>query len=415
MYAIVESWHVHRLCKAGLQGALGAVHALGDRARGIQAVADVLQVARHVGAALHALLGYLVAYRPHHDARMVAVGQHEVLHILVAPLLEEAGVAVLALRIDPHVERFGHDHHAQRVAHLHLHLARHVVSRAYGVAAHVLENLYLAYECGLVDGGAQWSQVVVQADALELARHAVEPETAIGTDADGAQTYFFLDFIDSFAIVHQLYAQPVERRLFGRPQLRFLDFHRGACLPVFVNIVVRRGYGLSLFVEQAHFDAQWAAVAARLTGLSSTFLLAACLDGFRRHLHLSLLAVDGECAEIGAPAVEALLAREHQRHRAVQSGTGIPARTLLNVLQVYLQQVVHGHGTGRRGSGLDIWCDVHAESVVAVSPVAGLLAVDGHRRLSHGTVEHQLGMPVEAGGDGQRALVVAAAYPGQRA
>ena len=113
MHAVVEARHVHHLGKAATQCLLGTVHALGHGARGIQPVADVLQSACNGGAVLAALFGNLVAYRPHHDRRVVAVGPHQRLHVAVAPFLEETGIAVLALGVDPHVERLGHDHHAQ--------------------------------------------------------------------------------------------------------------------------------------------------------------------------------------------------------------------------------------------------------------------------------------------------------------
>ena len=35
---------------------------------------------------------------------MVAIGQYKIGDVLVGPLTEEAGVAILALRIDPHIE-----------------------------------------------------------------------------------------------------------------------------------------------------------------------------------------------------------------------------------------------------------------------------------------------------------------------
>ena len=137
---------------------------------------ESLQTDAELTAHLAALLGNLVADGPHDDAGVVAVGYDEVGDVTVGPLVEEACVAVLALRVAPHVERLGHDHHAQRVADVHLHLARHVVSRADGVAAHVLQNLDLADERGLVDGGTEGTEVMVQTDSAQLARLAVQLE-----------------------------------------------------------------------------------------------------------------------------------------------------------------------------------------------------------------------------------------------
>ena len=167
--AVVHARHFGHLGKARVQGVVYAVHAVGDGARLVVKAYLLLQVAQHLGPVLHALFGYFVAHAPHHDAGVQAVGLDEVLDVAVAPLPEEAGVAVLALWIDPHVEALGHDHHAERVAQVHLHLRGHVVGRADGIAAHGLQQLDLADEGGFVDGGTQEAEVVVQTDTLDFA------------------------------------------------------------------------------------------------------------------------------------------------------------------------------------------------------------------------------------------------------
>ena len=88
------------------------VEALGDGARGVELVAERLQPSGYFEALFAALFRDLVAYRPHDDRGVVAVGEDEVGDILISPVVEEAGVAVFALGIDPHVEALGHDHHA---------------------------------------------------------------------------------------------------------------------------------------------------------------------------------------------------------------------------------------------------------------------------------------------------------------
>ena len=186
IHAVVKSWDVHHLCEARFQRVLGTVHALCDLSGRVEAMADVLQTSCDGDALLAPLFRYLVADGVHHQRGMVAVVAYEVLDVLVGPLVEEAGVAVLALRIAPHVEALGHDHHAQRVVDLHLHCRRHVVGRADGVAAHVFENLHLADERRLVDSGAERSEVVVEAYALELTAHAVELEAMLTREGDRA-------------------------------------------------------------------------------------------------------------------------------------------------------------------------------------------------------------------------------------
>ncbi len=120
--------------------------------------------------------------------RMVAVVLHQVGDILVAPLLEELGVAILALRINPHIEALCHYHHTEGIADFHLHGRRHVVGCTDGVATHLLHRLDLADEGRLVLCCSQWTEVVVQADALNFAGDAIELETIILGYRDGTDT-----------------------------------------------------------------------------------------------------------------------------------------------------------------------------------------------------------------------------------
>ena len=189
VHAVVEARHVHHLCEAAAQCLLSLVHALCHRTCGVEPVAEVLQVGSNLGTLLAPLLGNLVAYRPHHDTRVAAVGQHQIGDILVGPLTEKACVAVLALRIDPHVEALSHDHHTQRVTDVHLPLARHVMRGAYGVAAHGLHRLDLADKRGLVHGGTERTEIVVQTDTLQLARHTVQLEAAFLRDLHRADAH----------------------------------------------------------------------------------------------------------------------------------------------------------------------------------------------------------------------------------
>ena len=106
-----------------------------------------------------------------------------------------------------------------------------------------------------------------------------------------------------------------------------------------------------------------------------------------------------------APVVDARVLRiEDQRHGTVEAGTGIPARALLDILQIDLKEVL---------SHLHELRDIHTERVVAVGPATRHLAVDADHRLSHGTVKHQFGVTVEPLGNSDRAPVVSLTYPRQ--
>ena len=164
----------------------------------------VLQMASPVDTLIGIpLLRYLIAYRPHHYRGVVAMVEHEVGNVLVSPLLEEARIAVLALRIYPHIERLRHDHHTHRVAYLHLHGRRHVVGSTDGITSHILQYAYLADESRLVDGSAQRSEVVVQTNALNLSAHAIELEAPFLRDADGTQSDVDGLLVEYFALVPQ--------------------------------------------------------------------------------------------------------------------------------------------------------------------------------------------------------------------
>ena len=117
------------------------------------------------------------------------------------------------------------------------------------------------------------------------------------------------------------------------------------------------------------------------------------------------LAVGDVCStHKDAPVVKAFLTAHDERDGTIDACARIPARAFLDVLQVHLQQVV---------ARLHIRCQVHAEGVIAVGPVACLVAVEPYGRFRHSTVEQQLGM-FRSGRDGDGAAVVTFANPGQR-
>ena len=285
------------------------------------------------------------------------MGEHEVGDVARGPLVEEAGVAVLALGIDPHVETLGHDHHAQRVAEVHLQLGGHVVGGADGIAAHLFHRLDLTDEGGLVDGGAQRSEVVVQA----------ELETALFRHLDGADAEGLGD-----GVLDVAEAGFVEIGCLRCPQLGVLD-GEGAEAAV----------GDILAVGVVDVDAH--------------------VGGARGDVDGGLRGRDAQCADIGLPGVDPVGTRGDERDRAVEACSGVPARALLDILEVDFEQVV---------ASLHEGSDIYAEGVVAVGPVASLLTVEIDGGLGHGTVEEEFGMGT-VGGYLDDATVVALANPGQ--
>ena len=63
-------------------------------------------------------------------------------------------------------------------------------------------------------------------------------------------------------------------------------------------------------------------------------------------------------------------------------------------------------------ASLHIRRGIHAEGIIAISPVAGILSVDGDSRLCHGTVKHQFGSLI-AFGNLHTTAIPSLTYPGQ--
>ena len=116
MGAIVIPRDVYHSRKPICQYTVPLIHAAGHFARGIFAVADVLQAAGHGISVWRTLRGHFITYTPENNARAVAIVAHHVDDVFLSPILEEAVVAVFALCYIPLVERFNHHHEAQRVA-----------------------------------------------------------------------------------------------------------------------------------------------------------------------------------------------------------------------------------------------------------------------------------------------------------
>ena len=228
-----------------------------------------MQTLGYLAAFLAPLLGNLVAYRPHHDRRVVAVVQHKVGDVFLCPLLEESGVAVLALRIYPHVETLCHHHHSQRVAQFHLPCGGHVVGGADSVTPHVFQYFYLSCKGIAVNGGTQRAEVVMQAYAFQFSCNAVQLESMFLADAD--VTYSELPFLivqrsksghaassrPRHCVVLRLHrgnadACAIERWALWRPQHRVIHAEVGANLAVGRHVDVLPSHEIALRVFKIH-------------------------------------------------------------------------------------------------------------------------------------------------------------------
>ena len=139
METIVEARDIGGLPYTAVHWAFATIHTLCAGTCAVEFVDCLLEKVSITVADSVVLLGYLVANAPHHDGRVVAVDEDEVGEVALPPgfaravdrsfidLFEEAAVSIFALGIDPHVHRFGHDHHTHFVADVHLPRCWHVV------------------------------------------------------------------------------------------------------------------------------------------------------------------------------------------------------------------------------------------------------------------------------------------------
>ena len=267
------------------------------------------------------------------------------------------------------------------------------MARPDGVAAHFLHHLDLADERRLVDGRAEWPQVVVKAHALELPAHAVEHETALTIDrhrADSEARRVAVDGLSTAVGLPYRQREPVEAGRLGTPGARPGDGHQ----PAFGRLSRRsleRGHHAALRVGHAALHAP---ALHRPHGLPINLDLG---RGGRQ---------TGRAHE-DRPVVEPRVGRRDELHGAVEARSGIPAAALLAVVQADADHVLSAPAV-EKGR------DVHPEGVVAVGPPARLAAVDIDHRLAHGAVEAQFGVAA-VGGNVDGGAVEAASYPGQRA
>jgi len=367
MYAIVEARYIHGLGKSTLQGSLSLIHTLSYRAGWVVLMTDILQMLGYLHTLLAPLLRNLVTDTPHNDARMIAVVLYQIGDILIAPLLEELGVAVLAFRINPHIETLSHYHHTEGIAEFHLHGRRHVVGCTDSVATHLLHRLNLADESCLVLCSSQRTEVVVQTDTFQFTGNAIELETIFlgyGNGADTGLQGLHISHLLSF-ISGKFYL--IEVRRFRRPELRIrhlqssLDFRIGTCDDLLGNL-------LASLIKQGDNRL------ARLT----------CFSFQQRiYFYFSFLLISLQGTDEGIPGREVLVTVKFHGNRTVKTASRIPSAALLYIIKMYLDEITL--------TKLDERCDVDAEGIVAVSPLACLLAIDADNRLAHGTVEDEYG------------------------
>ena len=299
---------------------------------------------------------------------MVAVVEHKIGDVAVGPFGEEAGVAILALGIDPHVETLGHDHHAHRVAHSHLHRRRHIVGRTDSVGTHLLHHAYLPDKGGLVFGSADWTEVVVQTDTLQLARNAVEPEAAVARNAHGADADTAGRPVNQTVAAQKTRLKRIEIRGLGRPQAGIGYLQRGSGIAVGIKCGrTVAGDHPSISITERPLYGEPLSGGAHL-----------CIER-----HIGPPAADGVGTEVAAPSVETgLVGGGDETDGAEQTAAGIPARRLLAVVQTHADGICPLAEVGSH---------IYPEGIVAIGPVTGQPTIDIDVRFGHGSVETEQG------------------------
>ena len=373
MRPVIESRNVHHRGHVVRRHGVGGVHALRHGARGVFAVADILEPEGEFRAPVSVpLVGHFVAYAPHHDARVVAEPADEVHQIALGPLAELLVVAVFDLLRLPLVERFGHDHHARFVAYFDQLRSRHVVRGAYGVAAHLLQQPDPVPDRRLVHDAAQRSEVVVETDAPEFQRLAVQPESFALHGFDRADAEHGDVAVLQLAAFVDLRSRGVERRSVGRPERGAVD--RELLLEAVVAEVGSGGlpvpcHDASGGVRHRRFDR---IVGGRLSLRNGEG--GALPDAGGRF-------VGPPRDDLRSPHRDVRLVRYDEVHVAVDSGAGIPARRFGEVFEPDGQQILP--------AGVQQGRDVRVEGVVAVGPADRLPAVHVHARMAHRAVEEE--------------------------
>ena len=303
------------------------------------------------------LLADLVADRPHHDGRVVAVAADEVREVRLPPVVEVAGVGIgSALADRPHVERLVQHEKTEPVAGVQHLDARRVVRCAHGVRAHLLQELQLALERACVGGRAERAGVRMLADAAQLQVAAVEEQPLLRAERDRPHAEGLAVDIHLPVDGGHAHLQHVEVRIVHVPEMHVAD----DAAPV------RERRDGARPVEDGAGDR------ARAAG------------DLHVRRHLGVLAPHG-AAHGHAPRVDVDLRREREPHAAVEAAAVVPAPAPLAVLQAHRQMLPRArHERVRR---------VHAERDEAERPLADLPSVDVDGRQRHRAAEVEVDLP----------------------
>ena len=326
---------------------------------------------------------------------MVAVAAHELRELARDEILERLVAA--PARLLPLVEALVPHEDAHLVAEVEQTRRGAVVACAQRVRAHIAHDGELAAHRILVKRHAEWPEVGVQINAVELHALAVEDEALVRVEAELAQADAAHERIGETLAAHGDLERIELRAVHELPELgiRHLELHLEVLVGVAVHVEVvlrRRDHRSGRILQRG------ARRAIRL------LQAAACDDAL--HLHLGTVGQDVLRGHVEAIILEVDVVGLHEMHRTVDAAAGIPAG--LEVVRVDLHHdLVRALHQVRR--------EVGAEAEVAVVAASARVAVREHGGVRHHALEVEEHAPLRQIGAGDRRLVRAASAPRQLA
>ncbi len=165
----------------------------------------------------------LVPNAPDNDARVIAIPAKHAGQVLLRPLVKEAAVAFPPFALLPFVKALIHHHDSHLVAEIEQLGRWRIVTRAQGIASHLLQDFQLSLVTTLERSGPQATQVGMITSSLDLHVLAVQQKSLVLRKFQGANADGRGDGIDQGPLHADFRDRMVERRRVWRPKLRLAD------------------------------------------------------------------------------------------------------------------------------------------------------------------------------------------------
>lgn len=182
--AVIDSRNIQLGRETVGKHAIDLIHATCDRTRRVLPVTDGLKESRRLVTIGSALGRNLIADAPHDYGRRIPERMEHADHVTLGPLVEITMIAIPAFGIVPLVERLHHHHETHFITETYEFRSRRIVRRPYRIATHVLQHCQLMPQRRYAHGRAEWTEVVMIADALEFPVLAVQVKALLRNELD---------------------------------------------------------------------------------------------------------------------------------------------------------------------------------------------------------------------------------------